>query len=109
MSLEQALRRAQTLLTQLQQQSDETNKVLLDELSEELTTIKKLVAEPAASSTKSRLPQLDNASGCYRFAEDPGYYCPLCFDQRQLRVITQRINSRLRICTQCRTSLKPSR
>lgn len=53
-------------------------------------------------------PEVDMTSGCYRFDGDPGYYCPHCFDRLQQRIPTQRINRQLRVCSQCRSNLKPS-
>ncbi len=55
----------------------------------------------------SHHPDIDANSGCYRFDADPNLYCPHCFDHAQKRVATQRINRQLRVCTQCRASLKP--
>lgn len=51
--------------------------------------------------------RLDTQSGCYLFGDDPSYYCPHCFDQLQQKITTQRLNRKLRVCPQCRSSLRP--
>ena len=74
-------------------------------------TFKDLELQLASSSetsiTSPNIPTLDQKSGCYRFENDPNFYCPHCFDRDQYRSATQRINSKLRVCTRCRSSLKP--
>uniref|UniRef100_UPI003F69E91B hypothetical protein n=1 Tax=Methylophaga sp. TaxID=2024840 RepID=UPI003F69E91B len=60
-------------------------------------------------ATQTHHPEIDINSGCYRFDGDPNFYCPQCFDQRQQRIPTQRINRQLHVCTQCRSSLKPAK
>lgn len=52
-------------------------------------------------------PYPDKTSGCYKFGDDPDYYCPHCFDNLQQKIATQRLNRQLRVCPQCRSSLRP--
>lgn len=59
------------------------------------------------TSITAAKPLLDKNTGCYQFANDPGFYCPHCFDRFQQKAPTQRLNRKLRVCSQCRTSLKP--
>lgn len=70
--------------------------------------IEQLSQGKKASSTSAPIPVKDEASGCYRIANDPAYYCPNCYDRKQLRVPTQRLNKKLRVCPQCRGSIRPS-
>jgi len=52
--------------------------------------------------------QLDSKSGCYVFNNVQGYFCPNCYDTRNERVPTQRLNRSLRVCPTCRSSIKPT-
>lgn len=74
------------------------------------TELAKLQDNENANTRSSPLrPDIDPDSGCYRFQNDPAYYCPTCFDRLQQRIATQRINRKLRVCPQCRNSLRPRR
>jgi hypothetical protein len=75
---------------------------LIAELAQQL----ELEKHSADSSLQSAVAKLDTSSGCYKFADDAGFYCPKCYDKLQQKVSTQRINRKLRVCTQCRASLK---
>jgi len=77
---------------------------LVDELR---TEIGQLTQAKNASSTATLMPEKDEASGCYRIANDPAFYCPNCYHRKQLRVPTQRLNKKLRVCPQCRSSIRP--
>jgi len=50
---------------------------------------------------------VDSKSGCYIFDGVSGFFCPNCFDNQQQRVNTKRLNSKLRVCPQCRSSITP--
>jgi predicted RNA-binding Zn-ribbon protein involved in translation (DUF1610 family) len=50
---------------------------------------------------------VDSKSGCYIFEGVSGFFCPNCFDNRQQRINTKRLNSKLRVCPQCRSSITP--
>lgn len=45
-------------------------------------------------------------SGCYIFSGEKGFFCPRCYDEYGNKVATTRLNSKLRICPACRTSIK---
>lgn len=45
-------------------------------------------------------------SGCYIFEGEKGYFCPKCYDEHNNKRATARLNSKLRICPACRTSIK---
>lgn len=88
------------LIQKIETKLPETDKPLITLLRRELN-------KAAAPSPNSHHAVIDSESGCYRFDGDVNFYCPHCFDRLQQRVATQRINRQLRVCTQCRTSLKP--
>lgn len=76
---------------------------LIDEVFKELSTLSQTLS---GSQSDDPQPIIDKTTGCYQFEGDSGFYCPHCFDNQQRKVSTQRINSKLRICTECRSSLK---
>jgi hypothetical protein len=90
------------LLQRINELLPEEHRGLVAELAQQL----ELVDNNTDSSTQSALPKLDPSSGCYKFADDAGFYCPKCYDGLQQKNSTQRINRKLRVCTQCRASLK---
>ncbi len=98
---------AKTIDTLLQQIADKlpaTEQHLVTALR---TEIEQLTKTKGSSSTTPLHPIKDEASGCYRIANDPAFYCPNCYDRKQLRVPTQRLNKKLRVCPQCRGSIRP--
>ncbi|MFW5451252.1 MAG: hypothetical protein ACKE9I_06605 [Methylophagaceae bacterium] len=44
-------------------------------------------------------------SGCYIFADQKGFFCPHCYDNIGHKVPTKRMNSKLRVCPSCRSSI----
>jgi hypothetical protein len=60
-----------------------------------------------ASNVQNTSVTIDTNSGCYVFADIPGFFCPSCFDKRQQQVNTKRLNSKLRVCPSCRASITP--
>lgn len=72
-----------------------------------VTALQDVLKQPQPGAASTAVPELDASTGCYRFDLDPGFYCPKCFENTKQRVPTQRVNRKLRICTQCRASLKP--
>lgn len=74
-----------------------------------ITLLRNELNKTSQPSPNSHHAVIDTESGCYRFDGDANYYCPNCFDQLQQRVATQRINRQLRVCSQCRASLKPAK
>ncbi len=55
-------------------------------------------------STAKELPEVK--SGCYIFANQKAFYCPDCYDNDATKVATKRMNSKLRICPNCRTRIR---
>lgn len=90
------------LLQRINELLPEEHRGLIAELAQQL----ELVDNNADSAPESIQAKLDPSSGCYKFADDAGFYCPKCYDKLQQKVSTQRINRKLRVCTQCRASLK---
>lgn len=97
-----------TIDTLLQQIADKLNTDEQHLVTELRTEIEQLSQKKATSSSTALAPVKDEASGCYRIANDPAFYCPHCYDRKQLRVPTQRLNKKLRVCPQCRGSIRPS-
>ncbi len=94
------------LLNQLAPHIPEEQQPLLDQLREEVTQL--ITSKDNVAAEQSSIPVLDKKSGCYRKANNASHYCPQCFDNNQNLVATQRINSKLRVCPQCRESIKPT-
>lgn len=95
----------QNIIQQIEDTLPETDKHLISALRDEIARVN--ANDKTQHRGNSHQPDIDPSSGCYRFDGDPTFYCPHCFDHSQKRVATQRINRQLRVCTQCRTSLKP--
>lgn len=64
-----------------------------------------IAAMPTGEAAQAIL-KLDPKSGCYTVEGNTVHFCPHCFNKDQQQIATQRINSRLRICPQCRESIK---
>lgn len=58
----------------------------------------------AHSQITPSLPKME--SGCYVFKGDKGFFCPRCYDRDGHKVATARINKKLRVCPECRASIK---
>jgi Zn finger protein HypA/HybF involved in hydrogenase expression len=97
----------QTIETLLQQIADKLPASEQHLVTALYAEIEQLTKEKKASSASALAPSKDEASGCYRIANDPAYYCPNCYDRKQQRVPTQRLNKKLRVCPQCRASIRP--
>jgi hypothetical protein len=114
MTIFDAISRSQYLLKQLTGCEPDKHATLVSQLASELKIIHSLAEQmqgrtnPSQPSAKS-LAEIDPQSGCYRFENEQAYYCPLCFDNSNQRVATKRLNSRLRVCPNCRASIKPAR
>jgi len=115
MTISDSIQRAQNLLQQLatHQQVVEHDELtaLATALSQELENIKSQgnVSATAPTSSENKLiPQIDKQSGCYKFDNEQGFFCPNCYDQSASRVPTKRLNRQLRVCPTCRASIKPS-
>jgi hypothetical protein len=117
MTIFDTLQHSQNLLQQLaehQKISDDTElSSLTNELIAEINTLKTKVAtltrQPIAAeqSTDTGAPSICEKSGCYKFDSEQGFFCPNCYDQSGSRVPTKRLNKQLRVCPNCRASIKP--
>ncbi|OUR64434.1 hypothetical protein A9Q79_06815 [Methylophaga sp. 42_25_T18] len=117
MTIFDAIQQSQTLLDQISSHQQINNDVeltsLTSALSSELDTInafaKDLNSQPEpARTTKADSPHIDEKSGCYKFDNEQGFFCPNCYDQSSSRVATKRLNRLLRVCPNCRASIKPT-
>ncbi len=105
MTIFNSIKQAKLLLSKLS--NGHQNKDLLNSLSKELDNItvfaKQLTEEKPQTSISSK-PEIK--SGCYIFANQKGFFCPNCYDNTGNKVSTKRLNSQLRVCLQCRASIK---
>jgi len=102
-----SIAQTQALLQQLSttlQNNDDGH--VLQSISKELDKItlfaQKLTGEKPLSSTNTKL---EIKSGCYLFPDEKSFFCPHCYDKTGNKVPTKRLNSKLRVCPACRTSL----
>src|SRR5690606_33198590 len=93
------------LLSQMLEVLPPSHHGLVDDIYNELGKLNKAL-QTQASAQAATDATLDLATGCYRFTNDEGFYCPPCYDNQHQKIATQRINSKLRVCPQCRSSLK---
>lgn len=115
MTISNSIDRSQALLQQLSAhqeiaEHDDLNELVLA-LGQELEKIKSQVSD--ASTAKSSpgqnlIPQVDEKTGCYKFENEQGFFCPNCYDQTNSRMPTKRLNKQLRVCPTCRASIKPA-
>ena len=117
MTIYDAIKQSQALLDQISSHQQVNNDVeltsLTSALSSELDTInafaKDLSSQPKTiRAKKADSPHLDAKSGCYKFANEQGFFCPNCYDQSGSRVPSKRLNLLLRVCPVCRASIKPA-
>lgn len=118
MTIIDSFQHSQTLLQQLakhQKISGDTElSSLTDELISEINSLKTKVAtltrQPTAAeqTAESKAPTICEKSGCYKFDNEQGFFCPNCYDQSGSRVPTKRLNKQLRVCPNCRASIKPT-
>ncbi len=87
--------------------NDDKHTDLLNSISKELDNItvfaEQLTKETPPNSAHSK-PEIK--SGCYIFSDQKGFFCPSCYDNTGNKVPTKRLNSQLRVCPQCRASIK---
>ena len=119
MTIIDSFQHSQNLLQQLAEHQKICDDVelssLTDELISEINSLKTKVAtitrQPTAAeqSAESKAPTVCEKSGCYKFENEQGYFCPNCYDQTGSRIPTKRLNRLLRVCPSCRSSIKPSK
>jgi predicted RNA-binding Zn-ribbon protein involved in translation (DUF1610 family) len=105
MTIFNSIEQAKLLLEKLS--INNQNEDLLASLSKELDNItvfaEQLTGEMISNSS---LSQPEIKSGCYIFANERGFFCPNCYDNTGNKVSTKRLNSKIRVCPQCRASIK---
>jgi NAD-dependent SIR2 family protein deacetylase len=95
-----------SLLKQLRDCISDQDSHLITALEQE---IKQIQADQSDQQTTTQpSPKINSKTGCYQIGEINTQYCPNCYDQHQQLIKTRRLNSKLRVCPQCRNSLKPS-
>ncbi|WP_330110845.1 hypothetical protein [Methylophaga thalassica] len=97
------------LIKQLENIISEEHHYLLSELNTEIEQLVTVLPDTLLSGEYLAKPEFDGSSGCYRRGQESVFYCPRCYERQQDLIATQRINSRLRVCPQCRASIKPSK
>ncbi|PCJ30142.1 MAG: hypothetical protein COA90_10180 [Gammaproteobacteria bacterium] len=111
MTLADLTKQAQALVQQLDSHQDIAShselKPLVRQLANKLNSIKTEVKKlsPTVDGTDST-PVIDAKSGCYKFANEKSFFCPHCYDKHSHKIATTRLNSKMRICPQCRSSIK---
>ena len=106
MTLLTSINRADALVQELTSRNTDVDMhTLLSALGKELKTLRTSIEHDQVSISSPQVP-LKTEYGCYIFNDDKQYYCPLCYDNTNTKVATQRINSKLRVCPACRSSIK---
>ncbi len=95
------------LLVEIESLIPATHQHLLSELAAEVEQLMTFLPQASLTGEYIAKPEFDNATGCYRQGKEQVFYCPHCYESQQDLIATQRINSRLRVCPQCRSSIKP--
>ena len=114
MTISNSIKRSQELLQQLanNQQVSENDELitLVTALAQELENMNAFSGDASTTQTSPQqdlAPQIDEKTGCYKFENEQGFFCPNCYDQNNSRVPTKRLNRQLRVCPTCRASIKP--
>ncbi len=93
------------LLTSLSTELDNI-KLIAHQLTEEISQLQDGQKRLLNSSPTQNIIKPEIKSGCYIFADEKGFFCPNCYDKSGNKVATTRINSKLRVCPACRTTIK---
>ncbi|MBL1321639.1 MAG: hypothetical protein COA63_011340 [Methylophaga sp.] len=105
MTIFKSIDQAKSLVKQLSK--NKSDELILRSISKELESItvfaRQLTDETVLSPSPSK-PEIK--SGCYIFANAKGFFCPNCYDNTGNKVATKRLNSKLRVCPECRASIK---
>jgi len=108
MTIVNSIQQAQSLIQQLAHSLDnDSDKDLLKSLSIELHKIDlaaQTLLNTQIADTSSGTPEIK--SGCYVFPGQKEFFCPHCYDNAGDKIPTKRMNSKLRICSRCRSSIK---
>jgi hypothetical protein len=118
MTIFDSFQHSQNLLQQLAEHQKITDDAKLSSLTNELiaeinalkTKVAMLSRQPttAEQTPEAGTPITCEKSGCYKFDNEQGFFCPNCYDQFGSRVPTKRLNKQLRVCPNCRASIKPA-
>ena len=105
MSIHQAIKQAQQIVKQLSTQP-KTDTKLLQKLTQELDNIAHYANTLAIDNARNDIHKPEMKSGCYIFSDEKGFFCPSCYDRAGQKVPTKRLNSKLRVCPACRSSIQ---
>ena len=61
-------------------------------------------------TSKLQLPQLQDENievkwGCFKFPPDEKLYCPMCYNNKNIKMLTTRVDTRNRRCTSCEKNI----
>ncbi|MFW5427431.1 MAG: hypothetical protein ACKE8G_06420 [Methylophagaceae bacterium] len=105
MTIFNSIEQAKLLLEKLS--INNKNEDLLASISTELDNITLFAKQLTRKNPPTPVPfKPEIKSGCYVFADQKGFFCPNCYDNTGNKVSTKRLNSQLRVCPQCRASIK---
>jgi hypothetical protein len=104
MSIHQSIKQAQKIVKQLSKQSKHDQK-LLRLLTDELKSIADYANTLAIEDSRNHNLKPEMKAGCYVFVDEKGFFCPSCYDRAGQKVLTKRLNSKLRVCPSCRASI----
>ncbi len=107
MTIFAAIKRAQLLLNNASTSNNNAEITgLLQSLSTELENINTFAHQLNTEQASTSQVTPETKSGCYVFADEKGFFCPHCYDNTGTKVPTKRMNSQLRVCPSCRTSIR---
>ena len=81
-------------------------KLIAHQLTEEISQLQKDQGKLLRPSENQTTIKPEIKSGCYIFANEKGFFCPRCYDKSGNKMATTRINSKLRVCPACRTTIR---
>ncbi len=93
-----------SLLNQLRDCISEHDTYLITAIEQEINRIQN--QQHDQKPAVNHQPQLNNETGCYQIGDRNTQYCPNCYERDQQLIKVQRLNSKLRVCSLCRSSLK---
>ena len=107
MTIFAAIKRAQLLLNNASTSNNNAEITgLLQSLSTELENINTFAHQLNTEQASTSQVTPETKSGCYVFADEKGFFCPVCYDRDKRKIPTTRINSKLRVCSVCRINIK---
>ena len=106
MTIFAAIKRSQLLLKNASTSNNTEIADLLQSLSTELENINTFAHQLNTEQASTSQVTPETKSGCYVFADEKGFFCPVCYDRDKRKIPTTRINSKLRVCSVCRINIK---